>query len=170
MLSGSPCAVAVAPLGYAKGEEGLGRIGVAVDGSAQGWRALQGGAVLAGAGEGPDPGADGGGAAPLCPGRGLSPFSPEEYERYKEKESKSILDEALERVPSEVSAERSLLHGPASEALAEEAKDLDLLILGSRGYGPVKGALLGSVSAKLMKSAPCSVLVFPRGSGSDPLG
>ena len=63
-----------------------------------------------------------------------------------------------------------MLHGPAAEALAEEAKDLDLLILGSRGYGPVKGALLGSVSAKLMGSAPCAVLVLPRGSGVDPLG
>ena len=170
MLSGSPCAVAVAPLGYAKGEEGLGRIGVAVDGSAQGWRALQGGAVLAEQAKVPirvltveEP-------HHYVLGGALSPLSPEEYERYKEKESESILDEALERVPSEVTAERSLLHGPASEALAEEAKDLDLLILGSRGYGPVKGALLGSVSAKLMKSAPCSVLVFPRGSGSDPLG
>jgi nucleotide-binding universal stress UspA family protein len=170
MLSGAPCAIAVAPLGYAKRENGIGRIGVAVDGSAQSWRALQGAAVLAGQAK-----------APLrvltveephhyVLGGALSPLSPEEYGRYREGEAEGILDKALERVPSGVSAERGLLHGPAADALAEEAKDLDLLILGSRGYGPVKGALLGSVSAKLMKAAPCAVLVFPRGSGTDPLG
>ena len=67
-----------------------------------------------------------------------------------------------------MTAERNLLHGPAADTLAKEAEDLDLLILGSQGYGPVKGALLGSVSARLMKTAPCAVLVFPRGSGADP--
>lgn len=169
MLSGVPCTIAVAPLGYAGGQQGLGRIGVAVDGSPQSWRALQGGAVLAERTE-----------APLrvltvrephhyALGGALSPLNPEEYERYKEKESESILDKAVELLPSKVSAERSLLHGRATEALAEEANSLDLLILGSRGYGPLKGALLGSVSAKLMRSAPCAVLVFPRGSGPDPL-
>ena len=170
MLSGAPCAIAVAPLGFAEGEQKLGRIGVAVDGSWQAWRALQGAAVLAEAAKTPirvltveEP-------HHYALGGALSPLSPEQYEQYKEKESESILDEAFEKVPPAVSAERSLLHGPAAEALAEEAKDLDLLILGSRGYGPVKGALLGSVSAKLMRSAPCALLVFPRGSGSDPLG
>ena len=170
MLSGAPCAIAVAPLGYAKGEQGLGRIGVGLDGSAQSWRALNGGTILAERANSPirlltveEP-------HHYALGGALSPLNREEYERYKEKESESILDEAVERVPTEVSAERSLLHGPAADALAEEAKDLDLLVLGSRGYGPVKGALLGSVSVKLIKSAPCAVLVFPRGSGTDPLG
>jgi nucleotide-binding universal stress UspA family protein len=170
MLSGAPCAIAVAPLGYAKGEQGLGRIGVGLDGSAQSWRALNGGTVLAERANSPirlltveEP-------HHYALGGALSPLNREEYERYKEKESESILDEAVERVPTEVSAERSLLHGPAADALAEEAKDLDLLVLGSRGYGPVKGALLGSVSVKLIKSAPCAVLVCPRGSGTDPLG
>ena len=64
-----------------------------------------------------------------------------------------------------MTAERNLLQ-PRRGRL-EEAEDLDLLILGSQGYGPV-GALLGSVSARLMKMAPCAVLVFPRGSGADP--
>ena len=169
MLSGAPGGIAVAPLGYADGEQGLARIGVAVDGSAQSWRALQGAAVLAERANAPirvftveEP-------HHYALGGALSPLSPEEYEREKENEAESILDEAMEQTPDGVTAERNLLHGPAADTLAKEAEDLDLLILGSRGYGPVKGALLGSVSARLMKTAPCAVLVFPRGSGADPL-
>ena len=169
MLSGAPGAIAVAPLGYADRENGLDRIGVAVDGSAQAWRALQAGTVLAGRAnarlrvltvEPPHHYALGG---------ALSPLSPEEYEQHKEKEAEGILDEAIEKIPSGLTAERSLIKGAPAEALAEAGEELDLLLVGSRGYGPLKGSLLGSVSSKLIKSAPCAVLVLPRGSGADPL-
>jgi nucleotide-binding universal stress UspA family protein len=62
-----------------------------------------------------------------------------------------------------------LLHGEPAEVLAEGASDVDLLLLGSRGYGPVKGTMLGSVSARVMAAAPCPVIVIPRGAGSRPL-
>ena len=54
--------------------------------------------------------------------------------------------------------------------LAEGSSGLDLLLLGSLGYGPVKGTLLGSVSARVMAAAPCPVMVVPRGAGFSPLG
>ncbi len=38
-----------------------------------------------------------------------------------------------------------------------------ILVVGSRGYGPLRRVLLGSVSTQLVKSAPCPVLVVPRG-------
>jgi len=169
LLSGARCGIAVAPLGYAESENGLSRIGVAVDGSAQSLRAVQAATVVAADTETPirvmtveEP-------HHYALGGALSPFDPEEYERYKEQEAESVLDEALERVPSERSTERRLLRGVPAEALAEAARDLDLLLVGSRGYGPLKAALLGSVSSKLMRSAPLPVLVLPRGSGPDPL-
>jgi hypothetical protein len=37
-----------------------------------------------------------------------------------------------------------------------------LLVLGSRGYGPVRRVLLGSVSGELVRGAACPVLVVPR--------
>ena len=40
---------------------------------------------------------------------------------------------------------------------------IDLLVLGSRGYGPVMRTMLGSVSTDLMRSAPCPLFVFTRG-------
>jgi hypothetical protein len=42
---------------------------------------------------------------------------------------------------------------------------IDLLVVGSRSYGPVLRTMLGSVTAELTRSAPCPLLVFPRGSG-----
>jgi nucleotide-binding universal stress UspA family protein len=58
--------------------------------------------------------------------------------------------------------------GRAAAVLTETAGLLgaDLVVVGSRGLGPVKGMLLGSVSQALVRSAPCSVLVV-RGSVID---
>lgn len=36
----------------------------------------------------------------------------------------------------------------------------DLVLIGSRGAGRVRGALMGSVSSQLLSHAPCSVMVF----------
>ncbi len=41
-----------------------------------------------------------------------------------------------------------------------------MLFVGSRAYGPVRRVLLGSVSSELVESAPCAVLVTPRGTES----
>lgn len=55
-----------------------------------------------------------------------------------------------------------LLDGDAASELAEASAELDLLVLGSRGYGPVRSVLLGSVSRALVRSAACPVVVLPR--------
>jgi nucleotide-binding universal stress UspA family protein len=68
----------------------------------------------------------------------------------------SALDAALE-------ASARLLDGDASELLARESGDLDLLVVGSRGYGPLRAVLLGSVSSALVRSAQSPLVVVPRG-------
>jgi nucleotide-binding universal stress UspA family protein len=50
----------------------------------------------------------------------------------------------------------------AAKELVERSRELDLLVVGSRGYGPVRHALLGSVTSELLKAAACPVLVIPR--------
>lgn len=56
------------------------------------------------------------------------------------------------------------LHGPPSNAIeAECASGIDLLVAGSRGYGPPQVVAAGSVSRRLAHHAPCPVLVVPRG-------
>jgi nucleotide-binding universal stress UspA family protein len=80
-----------------------------------------------------------------------------------------LIEEALRAIDGELHAEGKRLIGPAAAALAEACEDgaIDLLIAGSRGYGPVGRVLLGSVSTQLIHRAPCPVLVVPRGTELD---
>jgi nucleotide-binding universal stress UspA family protein len=41
------------------------------------------------------------------------------------------------------------------EALPEERAELDLLVTGSRGYGPRAAVLLGTTTHSLMRTAAC---------------
>jgi len=55
--------------------------------------------------------------------------------------------------------------GRPAERLAAVARErsAEMLVVGSRGRGPLKRALLGSVTAELLGSAPCPVLAVPPG-------
>ena len=65
--------------------------------------------------------------------------------------------------------EKRLIQGEPAQVLAqEEEHDVDLLVLGSRGYGPVRRVLLGGVSTALVRSARCPVMVVPRSAELDP--
>jgi nucleotide-binding universal stress UspA family protein len=55
------------------------------------------------------------------------------------------------------------LSGSPARTLVERSAQLELLVLGSRAYGPLRYALLGSVSAPVMRQADCPVLIVPRG-------
>jgi nucleotide-binding universal stress UspA family protein len=70
---------------------------------------------------------------------------------------------ALLRAPDR-SCETRVLRGRAATALVDEAKrwNADLLVIGSRGHGPLESLLLGSVSAEVVDHAPCPVLVARR--------
>lgn len=59
--------------------------------------------------------------------------------------------------------EEAIVRGGISQQLDE----LDLLVMGSRGYGPVRSALLGAISAEVTRTASCPVLVTPRGSAAE---
>jgi nucleotide-binding universal stress UspA family protein len=59
--------------------------------------------------------------------------------------------------------EMVVVDGPAGPSVAEAARGrVDLLVTGSRAYGPVRTVLLGSVSRHLVDNADCPVLVVPR--------
>lgn len=55
--------------------------------------------------------------------------------------------------------ERVIRKGPATKVLVDESMEAQLLILGTRGQGPFKGLLLGSVSTWVAEHSKCAVLI-----------
>lgn len=53
-------------------------------------------------------------------------------------------------------------YGGPREELVGSARTLDLLIVGSRNYGPLGRLIHGSVSRYLVGHASCPLLVLPR--------
>jgi nucleotide-binding universal stress UspA family protein len=66
-------------------------------------------------------------------------------------------------VPTFVVPRQPPFDGNPSVQLANAAAETGVMVVGSRGYGPMRHALLGSVSAKLMRICPAPLLVVPRG-------
>jgi nucleotide-binding universal stress UspA family protein len=62
-------------------------------------------------------------------------------------------------IPGEIHTE--ILEGTPAEAILEVAKtrDVNLIVMGSRGLGRLAGALLGSQSQKVVQHATCPVLI-----------
>jgi nucleotide-binding universal stress UspA family protein len=50
-----------------------------------------------------------------------------------------------------------------ADVLVAVSERLDLLVCGSRGYGPLRAVLLGGVSRRVAARARCPVIVLPRG-------
>jgi nucleotide-binding universal stress UspA family protein len=61
--------------------------------------------------------------------------------------------------------EQSVEQGDPAAALCDLAQELgvDVVVIGSRGHGALKRALLGSVSSYVVHNAPCAVLVVRQG-------
>jgi nucleotide-binding universal stress UspA family protein len=70
------------------------------------------------------------------------------------------LDDAVVGIRG-VETEQVLLDGDAGERLSEQTQPLDLLVVGSRGYGPLRSVLLGGVSGHVIRTARCPVVVCP---------
>lgn len=62
---------------------------------------------------------------------------------------------------TDVSLTKKVLPGkPANVILREiETEKIDLVVMGSHGYGAIAGAILGSVSQRVLHGAKCSVLI-----------
>lgn len=70
---------------------------------------------------------------------------------------------AVAEVSDTVPVSGELLEGGVSEALAAlDPRDVDVLVCGSRRYGPIRRVLLGGASGRLVRMASCPVMVVPR--------
>ena len=169
LMHGAPCPIAIVPHGWEAGA-GLNTIGVAYVDTEEGREALRGAHALArraGAKLRVLTAVKGGLAA------------------YRETEASSDVQSAKEHVDLEgelrVRAESALrdvtarldggdvevetdafVENPA-DVLIRVSEHLDLLVCGSRGYGPLRAVLLGGVSRRLAAESQCPVIVLARG-------
>ena len=70
-----------------------------------------------------------------------------------------LLDEALTSALGEADVERVVSEGAAGDVIVDAAVDADLVVVGSRGRGGLRGALLGSVSSHVAQHASCPVVI-----------
>lgn len=162
LLHGGPCCVAVAPRGYRDADvSDLHRIGVAYGAD------RDSGAALATA---RDIAAGTGGELQV-----IGVFDRAPYERVRARPGElddyvvdvracfeSDLADALELLGAGVPVHPHIVDGTPDAVLIRRSADLDLLVMGSRGYGPVRRVLLGSVSHAVLQQSECPVLVVPR--------
>src|SRR4051794_6600860 len=168
LLHGAPCAIAVVPRDW-RPRGGVDTVGVAYVDTAEGQAALRSahalarraGATLrvvtvtragfAGYGET---------QARTAEQRGLDYDEVEGQHRVRAEQAARQAAAALgDDVPVEVDA---FLEDPA-DTLIRVSENVDLLVCGSRGYGPLRAVVLGGVSRRVAAEARCPVIVLPRG-------
>ena len=166
LLHGSPCAVAIAPNGYRdRPDREITAVAVGFDDSPESRMALDSGIELAhsidaklkliAVAEPP---------AVIYGKGGGGNQGWHELKKAIEEDVRSRLSKARETVPDDIEAEATMISGDPAEALADVASAPGtLLLVGSRAYGPLRRVLLGSVSWDLVTSAPCPMIVHPRG-------
>jgi nucleotide-binding universal stress UspA family protein len=79
-----------------------------------------------------------------------------------ESRARGGLGEAVQALPADVNAHARVLLNEPTRALVACSRDLDLLVLGSRGMGPLSAVWAGSVSSRVMREASCPVIAVPR--------
>ena len=76
-----------------------------------------------------------------------------------------VLDEAIQvAATAGIECEGDVFEGEVADEIVSLAdnRDVDLIVVGSRGYGALAGALLGSVSREIVQHANVPVLVAKR--------
>jgi nucleotide-binding universal stress UspA family protein len=91
------------------------------------------------------------------------PILQEDLERGAEQRGREMLDEEVQRISSAggTVAQAHLAMGEAAREVVHLAEDLGagLIVMGSRGHGGIRRALMGSVSDSVVRHAHCPVLV-----------
>lgn len=159
----APCAVAIAPRGYASETRGVASVGVGFDASADARRALAAAAEIAQRASARMTLA----AALAPPFEGAVAYTypyPVDWSSYYGELGARLREEigrAIAELP--VEADGDVREGWPPKMLEELSRSVDLLVVGSRHWGTVNRLMLGSTSTALVGRAHCPLLVVPRG-------
>jgi nucleotide-binding universal stress UspA family protein len=160
LLSGSSTPVGIAPRGYAEEKTSLAVVACAFDDSPESHLALEWATGLAQAA---------GSRLEV-----ISVYTPQPFGHLTAGGAISVesVNSALSRQLAQAQrdaisacgheAESVLRRGDAAKVLEQASEEADLLVMGSRGYGPLRAVLLGSVSQYVLRNAACPVVVCPR--------
>jgi len=152
-LNGAPCAIAIAPACYSQQPVVMREIGVGYNGSPESEHAVAIAREI----------------AAQC-GAKLSAFEAVSLPTYAfvggpapvDDALEAIVDDARTRIEELGGVEPHAAYGHAAEELGVYSASLDLLIVGSRGYGPIGRLIHGSTSRQLAHTARCPLMVLPR--------
>ena len=151
-LNGAPCAVAVAPAGYSERPVHWREIGVGYNGSPESEHALAVAREFA---------SDVGAKVSAFEAVSL-PFGG----RGTGEAIGPLVAEARARIAALGNVEPHAAYGVPGEELALYGASVDLLLVGSRGYGPIGRLVHGSTSQRLAHTARCPLLVLTRAAES----
>ncbi|HEV3322415.1 MAG TPA: universal stress protein [Solirubrobacteraceae bacterium] len=157
-LNGAPCAVAIAARGYAEHPLPLASIGVGYDGSPESEAALAAARAVA-AQQRAKLVALEVVSIPAYSFTGLTPPALGDT-------IDALITDAKEQLRTLEDVEGRAVYGLPGEELAAFSADVNLLVVGSRNYGPLRRLVVGSTSGYLERHARCSLLALPRGAGA----
>jgi nucleotide-binding universal stress UspA family protein len=158
-LNGAACAVAIAPLAYERDLGGLKTIGVGYDGSEESTAAVLRARELA---------SRYGATVRVLqvarmPASAAGAFNGVAWGNAAE----DALNASKRDVTALEGVDGDAVLGLAGEELAAFAKGLDLLVVGSRSYGPLRRLMFGSTSHYLARHVGCPLLILPRIAGAE---
>jgi nucleotide-binding universal stress UspA family protein len=150
-LRAAPCAVAVAPRGY-RSEGGFvpQQVGVGWIPTEEGDQALEVSCRIARAT---------GGTVEV-----VATTSASGTVQSLEDRTRRAVERVVAALGSEVQVAVRAGVGKAADELVKRSRNVDLVVLGSRGYGPPRTMLFGSVSSQVVPPARCPVMILAAGS------
>ncbi len=153
-LNGAPCAVAFAPAGYGRQQVAMREIGVGYDGSPESEHALGVTRSLA---------AEHHAKLSAFEAVSVPTFIAHGHSAADGTTIEDLVEQAREQIAALGDVEPHAAYGNPAEELALYGASLDLLVIGSRGYGPIGRLVHGSTAQHLARSARCPLLVLTRG-------
>jgi nucleotide-binding universal stress UspA family protein len=162
LLHGSSSAVAIVPRGYAKQAGEIASVGVGYDGSDEAVVALEAACRIAlrfdaalrvfGVFDATQVG-----RPALMTGPAWSAMRDD-----REAAQREQLEQAVAALPDAVRAQPQFLDGRPGEVLARQSKAVDVMVVGSRGHGPLSAVLSGGATHALLARAAAPTIVVPR--------
>jgi nucleotide-binding universal stress UspA family protein len=148
VLGGAPCPVAVGPRGFSDEVGAPERVGVAFVDTPGGWAALRAGAAMA-----------------RHTGAGLIAYTviePHAHDRDR-RGAELAVERAIAEHAQDIRSEARVLADGGVDALVGESRELDFLVRGCGGHGPVRRPLAFGLPSKLARRVACPLVVVPPG-------